>query len=449
MNKPPLKNTTAVILAAGLGTRMKSSRPKAAHTLAGKTMLEHLLHSASQVYENIIVVLGPEMDELARLAAPYRVVIQQERKGTAHAALQAAPFFGEGDVTILYADNPLISAETMRNLMVVRQNSTVSVALLAMRPKEPGHYGRVIERDGFVERIVEWQDATAEERAITLCNAGVLSASAKKLANWLGRVENHNAKGEYYLGDVISLAVKDGEQVKSVEAPAEELQGINSGSELAQAEHYLQKRLRQVALARGVRLIAPDTVFLCSDTELAEGVIIHPYVVFEPGVVVHRDVEIKSFSHLANCIIHSQAIIGPYARIRPESEVGEGAHIGNFVEIKSARIAEKTKINHLSYIGNANIGSGTNIGAGTILCNYDGYSKHTTIIGNNVFVGSDSVMVAPVSVGDSAIIAAGSVITHNVEKGAMAFGRARQTNIQNRATDFRNKKSILKKEGTP
>ncbi|MDN6714781.1 MAG: NTP transferase domain-containing protein, partial [Acetobacter sp.] len=295
---PAFRPATAVLLAAGLGTRMKSSRPKALQHLAGGPMLAHLLRNAAEVFDRLVVVIGPEMADVAEVAAPYPVVIQHERLGTAHAALQAAQWFGDGDVAVLYADNPLISAQTLTALLEERRKPDVGLALLAMRPADPARYGRVVTNAGNVERIVEWSDATPEERAIDLCNAGVLCADAADFRRWLEAVGNDNAKGEFYLTDVVDLAVAEHAQVRAVEAAEDELRGVNSRSELAQAEAALQKRLRQNAMDNGVTLVAPETVFLATDTQLAADVLVEPNVVFGPGVVVHEGAVIRAFSHL-------------------------------------------------------------------------------------------------------------------------------------------------------
>ncbi len=430
-------HATAILLAAGLGTRMKSAQPKAMHPLAGRPMLRHLIESCEAVFDRIVVVVGPGMEALAAVAAPHPVVVQQERLGTAHAALQAAGRFGEGDVAVLYADNPLISSETLRRLVQARRGAGTGLALLAMRPEDPARYGRVIARDGRVERIVEWADASAEERAVGLCNAGVLCADAADFTAWLADVGCGNARGEYYLGDVVALAAAQGALVRAVEAPEAELRGINSRAELAQAEAEIQRRLRIAAMEAGATLVAPETVFLSADTVLEPDVTVHPHVVFGPGVRVGAGSEIRAFSHLEGCVVGRDARIGPYARLRPGTRVGEAAHVGNFVELKAAELGPGAKANHLSYLGDASIGAGSNVGAGTITCNYDGVFKHRTVIGENVFLGSNSILVAPLTVGDGALVAAGSVITGSVEPDAMALGRARQVNKLGLAASFR------------
>jgi bifunctional UDP-N-acetylglucosamine pyrophosphorylase/glucosamine-1-phosphate N-acetyltransferase len=415
---------TAIILAAGLGTRMRSAEPKALHAIAGRPMLCHLIESCEAAFDRIAVVVGPGMERLAALAAPHPVVVQQQRLGTGHAARAAESCFGDGDVAVLYADNPLIRPDTLRRLRAARAEA--GLALLAMRPPEPGRYGRVLTSDGRVTRIVEWADATEAERAVGLCNAGVLCADAAALAGWLHRVRPNPANREFYLTDVVALAREDGAQVTAVEAPYQELRGINTRAELAEAEATLQAWLRRAALDGGATLVAPETVFLAADTRLAPDVTVEPHVVFGPGVEVESGAVIRAFSHLEGCRVAAGAIIGPYARLRPGTRVGQGAHVGNFVELKATDLGAGAKANHLSYLGDAAIGAGSNIGAGTITCNYDGFAKHRTTIGSRAFIGSDAVLVAPVSVGDDAFVAAGSVITQDVPADAMAFGRARQ-----------------------
>ena len=430
-------NACAVILAAGLGTRMKSALPKAAHPIAGRPMLVHLLAACEGVFDRVAVVVGPGMELLQKLAAPHPSVIQHDRLGTAHAALQAREHFGDGEVAILFADNPLIRAETLQRLIGSRRDSGAGLALMAMRPADPARYGRIVEHDGAVTRIVEWADASEAERAIGLCNAGALCGPAHLLLPWLDAIRADNAKGEYYLTDLVALAVADGARVIAVEAPEDELRGINSRSELADAEAVVQRRLRLAAMDDGVTLTAPDTVFFSHDTKLAADTIVGPHVVFGAGVRVEGPADIRAFSHLEGCRVQQGAIIGPYARLRPGTTVGTGAHVGNFVELKATDLGAGAKANHLAYLGDASIGAGTNIGAGTITCNYDGYAKHRTAIGNGVFVGSDSVLVAPLTIGDGAFVAAGSVITHDVPGEAMAFGRARQKDFPGRAAEFR------------
>jgi bifunctional UDP-N-acetylglucosamine pyrophosphorylase/glucosamine-1-phosphate N-acetyltransferase len=436
----PAVPATAVVLAAGLGTRMKSSLPKTLHPIAGRPMLRHLLESCEAVFNRIVVVVGPDMDSVRRAAAPHASVVQTERLGTAHAALQAVPQFGDGDVAVLYADNPLIRPETLRLLLARRQEAGAALALLAFRPGDPGHYGRVIAHDGVVERIVEWADATPEQRGETLCNAGVLCASAADMRRWLAEIRPDNAKREYYLTDTVALARAGGGRVVAVEAPAEELAGVNSRAELAAAEAVLQGWLRRAAMAAGVTLTDPGSVFFSHDTELAADVTIGPNVVFGPGVRVDTGAEIRPFSHLEGCTIGRHCVVGPFARLRPGAVLDSAAHVGNFVEMKSARLGSGAKANHLTYLGDADIGAHTNIGAGTITCNYDGFNKYRTTIGAGVFIGSDTALVAPVNVGDGAMVAAGSVITDDVAPDALALARGRQEAKPGRAAAFREAK---------
>ena len=440
--KSPSMPATAIILAAGLGTRMKSRLPKALHRLGGRPMLRHLIGSCETVFERIVVVIGPDMQAVADIAAPHACVVQQERLGTAHAALQAEALFGAGEVAVLYADNPLITPATLRRLLGRARAGDARLALLAMRPADPARYGRVIvspddRADNSVERVVEWADATAAERTETLCNAGVLCGSAADMRGWLPAVRSDNAKGEYYLTDIVSIARAEGAKVAAVEAPYVELRGINSRGELAEAEAALQVSLRAAAMAGGATLVAPETVFLSADTVLEPDVTVEPNVVFGPGVRVESGAEIRAFSHLDGAHVGPGAIVGPYARLRPGTRVGAGAHVGNFVELKATRLGDGAKANHLSYLGDADIGAATNIGAGTITCNYDGFAKHRTVIGANAFIGSDAVLVAPVAIGDGAFVTAGSVVTANVASDAMVFGRARQVEKPGRAASFR------------
>ncbi len=415
---------------------MKSATPKALHRIAGRPMLQHLIASCAEVFDRIVVVAGPDMAALEQAAAPHPVVVQADRLGTAHAALQAAAHFGDGDVAVLYADNPLIRPATLRRLRNRRRTPGVALALLAMRPADPGRYGRVLSLDGDVERIVEWPDATEAEREVGLCNAGVLCASAADFLRWLHQVQP-SPTGEFYLTDCVALARNEGRRVAAVEAPVEELRGINSRAELAEAEATVQGWLRCAAMDGGATLTAPDTVFFSADTKLAADVTVQPHVVFGPGVSVASGAEIRAFSHLEGCEIGPGALIGPYARLRPGTVVAAGAHVGNFVELKATHLGAGAKANHLSYLGDSTIGPGTNIGAGTITCNYDGYAKHRTTIGAGVFVGTSAVLVAPIALGDGSFVAAGSVVTNDVAPDAMVFGRAPQVAKPGRAAAYR------------
>ena len=421
-------NKSAVILAAGLGTRMKSSLPKAAHKLAGQPMLTLLIRAAEQVFDQITVVIGPSQPELAALAQPHATIIQHDRLGTAHAALQAAQHFGDGLTAIFYADNPLLTPSTMRALIARLQDNDAALVLLGTTPPNPGRYGRLLVQGDYVTRIVEYADASIAEREVTFCNAGALTASALNMQIWLQAVQPMNAKREYYLTDIVQIARDEGAKIAAIEAPFDECMGINSRAELAAAEAALQRRLRDAAFGSGASMTAPDTVIFSADTQLAPDVTIGPYVVFGPGVTVESGAEIKAFSHLESCLVHENAIIGPYARLRPGADIGAAAHIGNFCEIKASTIATGAKVNHLTYIGDAEIGEQTNIGAGTITCNYDGKHKHRTKIGKHAFIGSNSALVAPVTIGDNALVAAGSVITADVPDNTLAIARGRQAN---------------------
>ena len=418
--------TTALIIAAGLGTRMKSALPKAAHKIAGREMLAHLIHAAEQVFDRIAVVVGPEMKLLEKLAAPHAVAVQLERLGTAHATRQAEMFFGEGPVAVFYADNPLVSEATMRGLLARLAQGDAGLVLLGMTPPDAGKYGRLVMQGDYLARIVEYSDANEAERAIGFCNAGGMAALGTDMRDWLAQVTNNNAKGEFYLTDIAAIARAEGINVAALEAPYDECLGVNSRAELAEAEAAFQAHARARFMAAGVSLQAPETVFFAADTEIGADTVIGPHVVFGPGVKIDGNVEIKAFSHLEGCVVRSGAIIGPYARLRPGAEIGEDVHIGNFVEVKAAKLGKGVKANHLTYLGDAEIGPGTNIGAGTITCNYDGKAKHRTKIGANAFIGSNTALVAPVSVGDGALIAAGSVINQDVPDNALALGRARQ-----------------------
>ncbi len=413
---------------------MNSALPKAAHKIANTPILTHLLRAAEAAFDRIVIVVGPGMEVLAPLTAGHEVVVQHDRLGTAHAALQAEHKFGNGQVAILYADNPLLSTATLQELAARLALGDAGLVLLGNTPPDARRYGRLVTDGDYVTRIVEYEDASEAERAIAFCNSGGLMANALDMRCWLRAVKPFNKKGEYYLTDTVEIARAEGKRVAAIEAPFEECLGINSRAELAVAEGVVQNRLRQEAMAQGVAMLAPETVFLSADTILAPDVTIGPYVVFGPGVCVAAGVEIKAFSHLEGCTLREGAVIGPYARLRPGADIGVAAHIGNFVEIKETKIGFGAKINHLSYIGDAEVGAHTNIGAGTITCNYDGTMKHKTKIGERVFVGSDVALVAPVTIGDNALLAAGSVITEDVEANAMAIARGRQVNKPGRGS---------------
>jgi len=438
-------NATAVILAAGLGSRMKSGRPKALHPLGGRPLLAHVIATAAAVFDRLVLVLGPELRGREAAFAPHPVVFQEERLGTGDAARRALPLLSPDTlVSVLYADTPLLTAETLTALRRLAEAPETGAALLAMRPPAGlAHaYGRLLlDAAGTVVRIIEAADLEGAERDLPLCNAGGLTARAADLARWLSALRPDNAKGEYYLTDAVALAAAEGRPVRFLEVPAEECHGINTQADLAAAEALLQRRLRSAALAAGVIMPAPETVFLAADTELSPGVSIAPFVVFGPGVRVEAEAEIRSFSHLEGCHVGARAVIGPHARLRPGTVVEREAHVGNFVELKAARLGRRAKANHLAYLGDAEIGEGANIGAGTITCNYDGQAKHRTLIGAHAFIGSDTALVAPVRIGAGAIIGAGSVITEDVAPDALAIARGRQVEKPGRARLLRARRS--------
>jgi bifunctional UDP-N-acetylglucosamine pyrophosphorylase / glucosamine-1-phosphate N-acetyltransferase len=439
---PPL---AAVVLAAGKGTRMKSPLAKVLHPVAHEPMIGHVLQALGELAaEREAVVLSPGQDAVAAYVAPRPVALQDPPLGTAHAvnaAREALAGF-EGDVLIVYADTPLIQADTLRRLRIaLHEPAEAAVAVLAFRPADPAEYGRILlDRDGTVSAIVEHRDADAATRAVGLCNGGIMAASAPRLWGLLERVRNENAKREYYLTDIVGLARQAGLRVASVEAAPEEVLGINSQAELAAAEAAMQERLRRRWLDAGVTMVTPQTVWLSADTELAPGVTIEPNVIFGPGVRVEEGAVIHAFSHVSGATVGKGASVGPFARLRPGAVLSEGCRIGNFVEVKNARLGPGAKANHLTYLGDAEIGAGANIGAGTITCNYDGFDKAATEIGEGAFIGSNTALVAPVRVGSGAIVAAGSVITREVPPDALALARGRQEERAGWAKEFRERK---------
>jgi len=426
--------TAAIILAAGMGTRMKSSLPKVLHPVAGRPMIGHLLDRLDELaVDRKIVVLGAgaEADAVARAVDPVATVVQDPPRGTADAVLAARDAMAgfDGDVLVLFGDTPLLSAATMERMIARRRaGDDPFVVVLGFRPDRPAGYGRlVLDGDGTLEAIVEDREATDEERAITLCNAGIMAFDARRLFAVLDAVGNANAKGEYYLTDVVAIARGLGFGCAVAEVEDErEVMGVNARADLAVAEAVMQERLRARAMANGATLTDPDSVTFCHDTRLGRDVTIGPQVVFGPGVTVADDVEVRAFCHIEGADIASGAVVGPFARLRPGARIGAGAHIGNFVEIKQALIETGAKINHLSYVGDARVGARANIGAGTITCNYDGFVKAHTDIGADAFIGSNTALVAPVAIGDGAIVGAGSVITRDVPGDALALTRAPQ-----------------------
>ncbi|MFT3973868.1 MAG: bifunctional UDP-N-acetylglucosamine diphosphorylase/glucosamine-1-phosphate N-acetyltransferase GlmU [Amaricoccus sp.] len=421
-----------IVLAAGQGTRMNSDLPKVLHPLASAPLLAHALAAARALDpERTILVTGhggEAVDEVARGIDPeIRVVHQEEQLGTGHAVRQAeAELAGfEGDVVVLYADTPLVRAETLAAMLEARAGGA-AVVVLGFEAADPGGYGRLVVADGALEAIVEAKDATPGERAIRLCNSGLMAADAQTLVALLAEVTNDNAKGEYYLTDVVALARARGLDARAITCDEAETLGVNSRADLAAAEAAFQARARVDALANGTTLIDPATVWFALDTHVGRDVTIGPNVFFGPEVTVESGATILGFSHLAGCHISRGASVGPFARLRPGAEIAEDVHIGNFVEVKNAIVEEGAKANHLTYIGDARIGAGANIGAGTITCNYDGVFKHRTEIGAHAFIGSNSALVAPVRIGERALIGAGSVITQDVPADALAVARGKQ-----------------------
>ncbi len=440
----------AIILAAGKGTRMKSDLPKVLHPIGGKPMVRHVIDAVSGLgASRVCVAVAPGMDRVEAAVAPCRTAIQAEALGTGHATLAAAPVMEgfAGDPFILFGDTPLITPETLQAMAAARQGPDApAVVVLGMRAAEPNAYGRLIQAtDGSLERIVEFRDANDAEKAAPLCNSGVMLVDGARLFGWLRQIGNDNAKGEYYLTDLVGLARADGGTCAVVEGSEEELLGVNSRVELAAAEAILQRRLREAAMLAGVSMPMPETVYLCCDTRFGQDVFVGPHTVFGPDVSIGNNVEIKGFCHFEGATVADGAILGPYARLRPGADIRRDAHIGNFVEVKKAVIEEGAKANHLSYIGDARVGAGANIGAGTITCNYDGFDKHFTDIGAGAFIGSNSALVAPVTIGDGGLVAAGSTISGNVPADALAIERAKQETREGWAARFRNAKARAKK----
>jgi bifunctional UDP-N-acetylglucosamine pyrophosphorylase/glucosamine-1-phosphate N-acetyltransferase len=441
----------AVVLAAGEGTRMCSLRPKVLHEIGGRSLIGYALSAVSTIGGRTAVVVGPGQD--AVVAAAKALVpdaaffVQQERRGTAHAVLAAraalAAKDGDGadDVVVAFADTPLVTRETILRLRGALA-SGASVAVLGFRPADPAGYGRlVVDASGALVAIREEKDASPAERAIGLCNSGLMALAGGTALKILDQIRDDNAKREFYLTDAVAVARAMGLATVALETDEEEVRGVNTQAQLAEAEAVLQQRLRASAHAVGVTMIAPETVYLSADTKLSRDVVIEPYVVFGPGVTVEEGAVIHSFCHITGARIGRGAEVGPFARLRLGADLDASVKVGNFVEIKAARLGQGAKANHLSYIGNARVGPGSNIGAGTVTCNYDGYHKHLTEIGKDVFIGTNSALVAPVKIGDGAYVASGSVITSEVPADAVAFGRARQVNKEGRASRLR---SMLK-----
>ena len=438
-----------VILAAGLGSRMNSDLPKVLHPLGAAPLLAHAMRAGAALGpERVVVVTGhgaAEVAQAARAENPEALIAHQaEQLGTAHAVAQAREALAgfSGDIIVLYGDTPFVSPETLEAVVAARGRH--GVVVLGFEAADPGRYGRLVTQDGTLERIVEYKDASAEERAITLCNSGVICADSALLFDLVDGVGNANAAGEYYLTDIIDLARARGLTAGVVACSEAETLGINTRTELAGAEAVFQARARAEALENGVTLIAPETIFFALDTVIGRDAVVGPNVIFGPGVTIESGAEIRAFSHLEGCHVSRGAVVGPFARLRPGAELAEDVRVGNFVEIKNAILDEGAKVNHLSYIGDAHVGERANVGAGTVTVNYDGVMKHRTTIGARAFIGSGSMLVAPVQVGAEAMTASGSVITGDVPDGALALGRARQENKPGLARRLRARLLALK-----
>ena len=433
--------THLIILAAGQGTRMNSDLPKVLHRIGAAPLLAHAMAAGRALEpERVVVVAGHEAEAVRKAALAENdsaeIVIQSEQLGTGHAVAQAAPLLAKaaGDAVVLYADTPFIRPETLGRMIEAR--ARFDVVVLGFNAADPDCYGRLITQGDSLEKIVEYKDATSKERAVTLCNSGLICAKVEVLFDLVAALGNDNASGEYYLTDVVELARVRGLSAGVVLCDEAETLGINTRAQLAAAEAAFQSRARAEAMENGVTLTAPESLHFALDTFIGRDTVIGPNVVFGPGVTIESGAEIRAFCHLEGCHVSRGAQIGPFARLRPGAELAEDVHVGNFVEIKNATIDEGAKINHLSYIGNASVGENTNIGAGTITCNYDGVLKHRTEIGANAFIGSDTMLVAPVKIGAGAMTATGSVVTEDVAPGAMAVARARQVTKAGFATKF-------------
>jgi bifunctional UDP-N-acetylglucosamine pyrophosphorylase/glucosamine-1-phosphate N-acetyltransferase len=450
----PPRAFAAVILAAGKGTRMKSDLHKVLHPIAGRPMLAHLIAAVEALGPSAMtVVVGSGREQVAPLVEAHggTVVVQEPQLGTAHAVQQAEGALSgfEGDVLILYGDTPLVEGATMlRMLERLNADDAPAAVVVASRPADPLHYGRIIaDADGTIRKMVEWKDASEEERAVDLCNSGLMAVRSEDLWPLLSGVENDNAAGEYYLPDIVMLAAAVGRGSAVIETDADEVAGINSRAELALVETLWQRRRREWAMADGVSLAAPETIWFSHDTRIGRDSVVEANVVFGPGVSIGEGARIRAFSHLEGASVAAGAEIGPYARLRPGAVIGEKAKVGNFVEVKKSVLGRGAKANHLSYIGDAEVGEGANIGAGTITCNYDGFFKYGTVIGAGAFIGSNTALVAPVAVGAGAIVGAGSVLTRDVPADALAVARGAQQEKPGWAARFRAAMSAKKKSG--
>lgn len=444
------RSCLAIVLAAGEGTRMRSRRPKVLHEVGGRSLLGHALTAVARAgADTVVVVIGPDRTEVATEVAAILpsagVAVQEQRLGTAHAVLaaRAALAAGHDDVIVAFADTPLVRPDTFGSLRRALADGA-GVAALGFEARDPTGYGRLVMHEGALEAIVEHRDASETQRRITLCNAGLMALDGRHALAILDGIGSANAQGEFYLTDAVAVARARGLNAVALMAPESEVQGVNDRVQLAAAEARFQADRRIEAMMGGATLIAPETVFFSFDTVLGRDVLIEPHVVFGPGVTVADDAVIHAFSHLEGASVGEAATVGPYGRLRPGAKLGPGAKIGNFVEVKAAEIGEGAKVSHLTYIGDASIGAGANIGAGTITCNYDGFVKHRTVIGAGAFVGSNSSLVAPVTIGDGAYVGSGSVVTKDVAADALAVSRARQIEREGWAKAFRERAAARK-----
>src|ERR1700761_4502022 len=445
------RSSLTVVLAAGEGTRMRSTIPKVLHPVAGQSLLAHVLGAAPNGPEaSLAVVVGPDHAAVAKEAKRVRpdatAFIQRERLGTAHALLAAREAIARGadDLLVAFGDTPLISAQTFARMRAPLKDGA-AVTVLGFRAADPTGYGRLLMQGNRLTAIREQADASPEERKVTLCNAGVMALDGRNALKILDKIGNANSKGEYYLVDAVTIANDMGLEAVVIETSEDEVRGINTKAQLAEAEAVMQARLRKAAMDAGVPLVAPETVFLAADTTFGKDVTIEPFVVIGPGVSIADGAVIHSFTHIVQATIGKNASVGPYARLRPGTSLGDGARIGNFVETKAAILEPGVKVNHLSYIGDAEVGANANIGAGTITCNYDGFGKHKTEIGAGAFVGTNSSLVAPVKIGDRAYVGSGSVITRDVPDDAMAVERSPQSVREGGAARYREIKTKGKK----
>ncbi len=446
-------NLSILILAAGKGTRMKSDLPKVMHKIANREMLNLVIDEAKTLNpKNITIVVSQEMEnfqeKITKEHSDIKIsfALQKERKGTAHAVsigLENLKNLGE-KLLILYGDTPLTSRVTLEKM--VEKLDDFSLCILGFEDEEPNAYGRlVVDLEGHLEKIVEFKDSTEEEKKIALCNSGVVAVNGKQIKNLLSRVKNENAASEFYLTDIVSIAGEMGLKRTFLKTAIEEVLGVNSRVELAKIDAIKQNQIRKKMMDDGVTLIDPSSIYFSYDTKIENDVTIHPQNFFGPKVKIAKNVEIKSFCHIEGAEICSGTVVGPFARLRPETKISENVRVGNFVEIKKSKLKSGVKVNHLSYIGDSEVGENSNIGAGTITCNYDGYSKFQTKIGKNVFVGSNSALVAPVEIKDGAVIGAGSVITKNVESDELAVSRGKQINLPEGGKKFHKNKSLTRK----